>query len=104
MRRMSKWYEVAGVLILKWTVSPGFTLISVENPWMVESPEPLIDQSLDGVPARVFSQAITFTTGGPQGLAASTCIGGIEPAMELPTRSVATDTRARASRERRLSG
>src|ERR1700674_1599812 len=103
MRRTSKWYEVAGVLILKWTVSPTLTLISVANPWMVESPEKLIDQSLEGVPGREFSQPITLTRGGPQGLVASTGIGRIDPAIELPTASVATDTSATAWRERRLS-
>src|SRR6476646_11366938 len=68
---MSMWYDEAGVLILKVTVSPRFTLIAVANPWMVESPAPLTCQSLAGSPARVFSQAITLVTGGPQGPAAA---------------------------------
>ena len=37
----------AVVVILKWTVSPLFTLMSVANPWMVESPPPLMSHSLD---------------------------------------------------------
>jgi len=65
------WYELAGVLILKDSVSPAFTLIDVAKPWIVESPAPLTCQSLGGSPAKVFSQAITLTTGGPQGPAAA---------------------------------
>src|SRR5665647_502430 len=38
---------------------------------MVASPAPLTCQSLVGSPASVFSQAITLTTGGPHGLAAT---------------------------------
>src|SRR5215469_4863873 len=38
---------------------------------MVESPDPLTCQSVDGSPGFVFSQAITLVTGGPQGPAAA---------------------------------
>src|SRR5260370_41092474 len=68
---MSIWYDVAGVLILKYSVAPTLTLIDVAKPWIVESPAPLTCQSLGGSPAKVFSQAITLTTGGPQGPAAA---------------------------------
>ena len=47
------------------------TLIAVANPWIVADPAPAICQSLAGVPGRVFSQAIAFTTGGPHGPAAA---------------------------------
>ena len=60
-----------GVLILKDSVWPTFTLIDVAKPWIVESPAPLTCQSLAGSPGSVFSQAITLTTGGPQGPAAA---------------------------------
>ncbi len=52
-------------------VCPGFTLMAVAKPWMVESPAPLTCQSLAGSPGCVFSQAITLTTGGPHGPAAA---------------------------------
>ena len=64
------WYDFDGVLILKFSVPPAFTLIDVAKPWIVESPAPLTCQSLGGSPANVFSQAITLTTGGPHGPAA----------------------------------
>ena len=65
------WYDVAGVSILKDSVCPTFTLIDVAKPWIVGSPAPLTCQSLGGSPGKVFSQAITLTTGGPHGLAAA---------------------------------
>src|SRR5262252_6374992 len=68
---MSMWYELAGVLILKDSVCPAFTLIDVAKPWIVESPAPLTCQSLGGSPGCVFSQAITLVTGGPHGPAAA---------------------------------
>src|SRR5258708_39599350 len=68
---MSMWYDFAGVLILKDSVSPTFTLIDVAKPWIVESPARPTCQSLGGSPGSVFSQAITLTTGGPHGLAAA---------------------------------
>ena len=74
------WYDVAGVLILKDSVSPTFTLIDVAKPWIVESPAPLTCQSLGGSPGKVFSQAITLTTGGPHGSAAAAKTRGADPA------------------------
>src|SRR5579859_4036643 len=68
---MSMWYDVAGVLILKLSVWPAFTLIEVAKPWIVESPMPLTCQSLGASPGKVFSQAITLVTGGPHGPAAA---------------------------------
>ena len=65
------WYDVAGVLTLKYTVCPTSTLIDVANPWIVESPAPLTCQSLGASPGKVFSHAITLVTGGPHGLAAA---------------------------------
>src|SRR5258707_8679600 len=67
---MSMWYEAAGVLILKDSVWPTFTLIDVAKPWIVWSPSPLTCQSLGGSPGSEFSQAITLVTGGPHGPAA----------------------------------
>src|SRR6476646_5128667 len=67
---MSMWYAFAGVLILKDSVSPTFTLIAVANPWMVWSPAPFTCQSAGGSPGFVFSHAITLITGGPHGPAA----------------------------------
>ena len=64
IRRMSMWYELAGVLILKFSVCPAFTLIDVAKPWIVESPAPLTCQSLGGSPGCVFSQAITLVPHG----------------------------------------
>src|SRR5829696_2597049 len=66
---MSMWYDFASVLILNWTVPPWFTLIDVANPWIDESPDPVICQSLCGSPALLFSQVMTLTTGA-QGSAA----------------------------------
>jgi hypothetical protein len=65
------WYELDGVLILKLSVSPAFTLIDVAKPWIVESPDPLTCQSASGSPCCAFSQAITLVTGGPHGPAAA---------------------------------
>lgn len=54
------WYDFAGVLILKDSVPPTFTLIDVAKPWIVESPIPFTDQSLDGSPGSWFSHAIVL--------------------------------------------
>ena len=81
------WYDVAGVLILKDSVSPAFTLIDVAKPWIVESPAPLTCQSLGGSPGSVFSQAITLVTGGPHGPAAA---AGRALARESKVRSTAS--------------
>ena len=43
------WYFVDGVLILKDSVWPTFTLIDVANPWIEESPAPLTCQSRGGI-------------------------------------------------------
>ena len=43
---------MASVLTLKRAVSPRWTLISVANPWMLESPAPVISHSDAGLPGR----------------------------------------------------
>ena len=66
---MSRRYDDAGVSILKPSVSPTLTLISVANPWMVLLPAPLTPHSLSGVPGLVFSQATGLTIGASHGAA-----------------------------------
>src|SRR5262249_18633100 len=58
---------VASVSILKKTVSPRFTLISVVKPRIVRSIGPLRSQSVE--PGFVFSQATGSVIGGSQGSA-----------------------------------
>src|SRR3954447_3255101 len=104
---MSKWYELAVVLILKLTVSPGFTLIDVANPWIVWSPAPVICQSLVGSPCAVFSQAITLTTGGPQGPAAEAAVLVTRGTSTVATSATAASAamrrgRCRLTRKRRV--
>src|SRR5438128_1389232 len=55
---MSRRYAVAVVWILKRTVWPWLTLMSVANPWMLELPAPLMSHSLGGLPACSFSHTI----------------------------------------------
>src|SRR5262245_53313662 len=73
----------AADLILKVIVWPTLTLMSVANPWIEESPEPLMSQVLDGVPGLVFSQATGLTTGGPHGPAA--CAGRAISSGSVPS-------------------
>src|SRR5258708_27460675 len=98
MRRMSMWYLVDGVLILKFMVCPGVTLICVAKPWIVESPAPLTCQSPGGSPGTMFSQAITLVTGGPHGLAAAAAL--------IPTREdrPGSTARGRPAARRRVDG
>src|SRR5690348_11456178 len=63
------WYEVDGVLILKDSASPTFTLIDVAKPWIVESPIPLTCQSLGGSPGSWFSHAIVLVQAAAAGRA-----------------------------------
>src|SRR4051794_9249638 len=78
------------------------TLIDVAKPWIVESPAPVTCQSAGAVPASVFSQAITLTTGGPHGPAAAAgcaemaAIGRRAP-MRLAMASTAVRVRHRVS-------
>ena len=90
------WYAFAGVLILKDSVSPTFTLIDVAKPWIVESPAPLTCQSLGGSPGNVFSQAITLVTGGPHGSAAAAGRALTRESMLKSTASIRPMTRRRA--------
>src|SRR5712692_10626283 len=57
---------MAVVLILKWTVWPWLTLISVAKPWMLRSPASLMSHSVEGLPGFEFSQAMAFAIGGLQ--------------------------------------
>ena len=63
------WYDVDGVLILKISVSPAFTLIDVAKPWIVESPIPFTCQSLVGSPGSWFSHAIVLAQAAAAGRA-----------------------------------
>ncbi len=68
---MSIAYAVAVVSILKWTVSPLFTLMSVPKPWIDGSPSPSMSHSLFGLPTSVFSHTIGFSIGTSHGPTAS---------------------------------
>ena len=63
------WYDVDGVLILKVSVWPAFTLIDVAKPWIVESPIPFTCQSLAGSPGSWFSHAIVLAQAAAAGRA-----------------------------------
>src|ERR671936_693982 len=68
-------------LILKWTVSPRLTLMSVAKPWMLASPAPLISHTLGGATPTVlqFSATMAFA-GARQGSA-----GADAPRAARPT-------------------
>jgi hypothetical protein len=59
---MSMWYDAASVSILKCTVSPRLTLMSVAKPWIVASPASAVGMShpARGVPGSAFSTWIAF--------------------------------------------
>src|SRR5215472_13456845 len=99
MRRMSMWYEVAGVLILKDSVWPAVTLIDVAKPWIEGSPSPLTCQSLGGSPGSEFSQAITLVTGGAPGPAADAGRAEI-----TESRAASTISASRKAMRRSLAG
>jgi hypothetical protein len=86
---MSMVYAVAGVLILKTTVCPCGTLMLVANPWIVESPAPVMSHSLGRLPGFWFSQTIGLIVG-PQPLCACTPPLGIW----IETRTAAASTAA----------
>ena len=71
------------------------------KPWIVESPAPLTCQSLAGSPGNEFSQAITLTTGGPQGPAAA---AGRMPTKENMLSSTASASPIAARRLRARQG
>jgi hypothetical protein len=54
------------VSILKDIVPPCATLMSVANPWMLESPFPVISQLLGLLPGFEFSHTISFAIAGLQ--------------------------------------
>src|SRR5262245_15556889 len=57
---MSRRDCAAGVLSLKKTVLPRLTLMSVANPWMLESPAPLTSHCEEGLPGRQFSASMAL--------------------------------------------
>src|SRR4029450_12989772 len=59
---MSMRYLGESLAILKAIDSPMLTLMSVANPWMRGSPEPLMSHSVDGFPGLQFS-ATTLLAG-----------------------------------------
>src|SRR4051812_12570547 len=64
--------KVVNVLsILKPTVEPRFTLMSVAKPWIEVLPTPETSHSLAGLPSFVFSQATSLTTGASHAAAAA---------------------------------
>src|SRR6476619_360431 len=77
---MSTWYAAAVALTFNDTVSPGFTLIAVENPCSAASPDPVTCQSARGSPGCEFSQAMMLVTGGPHTPAAEAGVG-VRPRM-----------------------
>src|SRR6185436_13216914 len=85
---MSRRYAEALVAILKRTVPPRLTLMSVAKPWIDGSPAPLMSHSLAGFPGFEFSQAMALTTGGPQGPWASGFDG--RPSITPATRESTT--------------
>src|SRR5262245_46493201 len=69
---MSMWYGARVVsVILKLTVCPWLTLMSVAKPWMVEAPAPEMARTLCGGPGRRFSATIGFTDGRTRSSSAS---------------------------------
>src|SRR5262245_53020763 len=64
---MSSRYDDAFVSTLKRIVWPLLTLMSVENPWIVELPAPATSHSLDGLPVLLFSHVMAFADGPVQG-------------------------------------
>src|SRR5215210_4642680 len=88
---MSSWYELVTELILKWTVSPLLTEMSLAKPWMPGSPSPTMSHSVLGLPGLEFSQAISLVTGGSHGAAEAT--GAAAPsaiALRTPAASSAS--------------
>src|SRR5262245_14226799 len=88
---MSRRYDVAGVSILKPSVSPTLTLIWVAKPWIDADPAPVMPHSLWGLPVLVFSHATGLTIGASQGAAAA---GGgettLRPAAAITPTSMAS--------------
>src|SRR5512144_2595946 len=80
---MSSRYDEAAVSILKPSVSPTLTLISVANPWIVLLPAPLMPHSLSGLPGLLFSQATGLTIGASHGAAVAGPAGSttVRPAV-----------------------
>src|SRR5579875_1174894 len=92
---MSIVYADASVEILKYSVWPMFTLMSVAKPWMVGSPTPVTSQTLSGVPGLEFSQTIGLLPGphGDVAAEAAGCAASSPPAAK----AAAAHTRATCS-------
>ena len=82
------------VLILKETVPPTSTLMSVAKPWMPGSPAPLTLHTDCGVPGCAFSQGIGLTFATEQGSTART--------VRTASGAFETATTATSSRSERL--
>src|SRR5436190_21149355 len=88
---MSIVYADAGVLILKLTVCPTFTLMSVAKPWIVASPAPVTSHTVSGVPVWLFSHATALISGLHGSVAA---LAGCAPTPPRATHNVAIVTPA----------
>src|ERR1700760_2382931 len=97
---MFTWYFVDGVLILKFSVSPGLTLIWVAKPWIVSSPSSSTCHSAGGTPSLEFSQTIGLVTGAAQGPVSAAVAGAVPPPIRVKRMNAAQSaaTNARATR------
>src|SRR5574342_1439395 len=86
---MSRRQALAGVLTLKATVPPGFTLMSVAKPWMVASPAPLTSQVDCAVPARQFSASMALAGEAQDAPATRGMASSSAPAARAPARLLA---------------
>src|ERR1700742_4036727 len=89
-------YLLALVLILKDSVSPGFTLIAVAKPWMLSSPIPSISQFAAGSPSFEFSQTIGFWIGSAQGPASAATAGAAPRPAWIQRRNATTSAATNA--------
>src|ERR1700732_2944198 len=93
MRNIAIVLACAFVLILKLRLCPALTLMSVEKPWMVGSPEPSTVHTDESVPGKQFSASIGFAGAEQDACAVFECaamtnsasIHGRTPAHALPT-------------------
>src|SRR6185436_17343976 len=90
---MSIRYAGDALSILNEIVSPTLALMSVANPWIFTSPEPLTSHSVDGFPGRQFSATIRFagrlhSGAGPGGRCASAAASDVSAAAATPKSTV----------------
>src|SRR5438105_3907917 len=91
-------YPLAAVLTLKLIAPPLLTDMSVANPWMLGSPEPLMSHVFCGVPGFWFSQTMAF----PRHAACTDAIRGLKPANPTSaTRQASTPPRTPNTAARR---